>query len=160
MIVSSPGLRRSYPSYACSPYWIWFKELGYERLDITQWDDGEWAILEWYQTPVIPAETKWNYVLTGLRNIAITPGFVTKYIHQLDLHRKEVWNAAERKSAEADQRHATMEQHAEDTANAAFKVIRNNPELMERVAENGLAEIDPRKLLRNIPSHQLIGLKS
>lgn len=169
MIVSNPGFRSWYPSIGgerwdgqfegCSPFYSWFCDLGYKNLDIRQWSCGEWAIVEYYGSPVVPSLTRWNYVLTGLKNIIPTPGFVTKYVKQLDLHRKEVWEAAEAKSRKEDERHAALERHAEDTANAAFKVIRNNPDLMERVAENGLAEIDPSKLVKNIPRHQLIGLK-
>jgi hypothetical protein len=169
VIVSNPGLYSWYPSIGperwngsfegCGRKYIWCVELGYPNIDVQQWKDGEQAIIEFYNSPNIPSLTRWNFVLTGLRNIEITPGFLTRYIHQLDLHRKEVWEAAEAKSREADERHATLEKHAEDTANAAFKVLRGNDDLMQRVAKNGISEIDPNKIRSNIPRHQLIGHK-
>lgn len=157
----------------CGPYWCWFVELGYPNLDIFEHNmlyqlseneflhgpSGAWSIIEYYNSPVIPSLTRWNFVLSDIRNVVPTKGFVEKYVQGLDLHRKAVWDAAEAKSKEADDRHADLEKHAEDTAEAAFTSIRQNPDLMERIAKNGLCEIDPRKLIKHVPSHQLIGHK-
>lgn len=143
----------------CSPWYVWFVEMGYPRLDIRTFEDGEWALIEYYTSPGIPHLTKWNYVLTHIRNVPITKGFVEKYVKSLDLHRKEVWDAAEAKSKEAEERHAALENHAQDTANKAFEVIRKNEGLVERIAKNGLREIDPRVLQTHVPSHQFIGYK-
>ncbi len=160
MIRTDPGLWSWYPSSMCSPWYCWFVDLGYDRLDIKKWEDGEFALIEYYRTPIIPSLTQWNYVLTGIRNVELTPGFVEKYVRQLDLHRKEVWAQQERDAVAADERHKTMERHAEDTAEAAFQTIRNTPTLVERIAKNGFQEMNLEKIHSNIPSHQLIGHKA
>lgn len=166
MIVSSPGLKSYYPSYGdqesdgsfngCSPYYCWFVEMGYDRLDIIRWPDGEWAIIELYRSPVVPSMTPWNYVLQGLKNILITPSFIEKYVHQLDLHRKEVWDIAEAKSRKVEEEHAAVERHAEDTAERATKAIMSNPALVERVAREGIKAIDFAEIRKHIPRHQMV----
>ncbi len=168
MIVSRPGFYSCYPSIGnerwqgqfegCSPYHIWFREMGYPNLDIREFDDGEWAIVEYYSSPTIPSMTRWNYVLHGIRNTLITPGFVTKYVHQLDLHRKEVWAAAEAKEKAQDEEKARLDAHAQDTAERAKNIIMQTPALVERIAEKGLQEMNLENIVKNIPRHQKNGL--
>lgn len=169
-IVSRPGFKSWYPSIGnerwegqfegCSPYYVWFCELSYPNLDIREWDDGEWAIIEYYNSPVVPSLTRWNYVLQGLKNILITPGFITKYVHQLDLHRKEVWDALDAKEKAQDEEKARVEAHAQDTAEKAKNAIMQNPGLVERIAKNGLQEMNLENIAKHIPRHQLISHKS
>lgn len=156
MIYSNPGTKAWYPSYCCSPWYCWFVELGYPRLDINQYPDGEFEIIEYYSTPIIPPLTKWNQVLYGIRNTEISRGFVTKYIHQLDLHRKQVWDEAEARTRAMEDEKDGLERHAQDTAERAFQAIRGNADLMERVAKNGMSEINPENIWRHIPRHQKI----
>jgi hypothetical protein len=169
VIYSDPGLKSWYPSIGhqrwdghfegCGPWYSWMVELGYPNLDIQKWNDGEWAIIEFYQAPIIPAETRWNFVLQGLKNILITPGFVERYVHGLDLHRKEVWQALDAKEKDQDEEKARLDKHAEDTAERAKNVIMGNEALMERIVKKGLKEMDLDKIAKNIPRHQLIGHK-
>ncbi len=166
-IVSNPGFRSWYPSIGterwqgpfqgCSPYFVWFVEMGYPNLDIREWDDGEWALVEYYSSPNIPALTRWNYVLTGLRNIIPSPGFVTKYVLQLDLQRKAVWDLAEAKTRAMDEEKERLETHAQDTATRATAAIMQNPGLVERIAKEGVKAIDFAEIRKHIPREQLIG---
>jgi hypothetical protein len=166
-IVSNPGFYDWYPSKGgsrwqgqfegCSPYYIWFKELGYEQLDIREFDDGEWAIIEYYNSPVIPSLTRWNYVLQGLRNILITPGFITKYVKQLDLRQNEYWDQCEAKTKAMETEKDRLEAHAQDTAERAKNAIIQNPELVERIAKKGMNEISLSNIVKHIPRNKLIG---
>lgn len=159
MIVSQPGIYGWYPSSMCSKYYIWFVELGYENLDILEHQDGSWSIIEYYHTPLIPAEARWNYVLMDIRNTIPTPGFVTKYVHQLDLRRKEAWDIAEAKTRAMEEEKVRLNEHAEDTAERAKNIIMQTPALLERIAEKGLREMDLDKIIKHIPRHQLNGHK-
>ncbi len=167
MIYSSPGSKNWYPSIGprywdghfegCGQWHSWCVELGYPNLDIQQWADGEWAIIELYNSPVLPSQTRWNFVLQGLRNIEISPGFVTKYAQQLDLHRQEVWDALDAKEKAQDEEKASLDRHAEDTAEKAKNIIMQTPTLVERIAKGGMSEINFKNIVKNIPRHQLIG---
>lgn len=169
MIVSNPGLYSWYPSIGterwegayqgCSPYYVWFCELGYWNLDIREWDDGEWALVEYYHTPTVPSMTRWNYVLQGMRNIIPSPGFVTKYVSALDLRKKEVWDALDARDRAQDDEKARIDTHAQDTAERAKNVIMQTPTLVERIGKNGLQEMNLDKIVKHIPSQQLIGYK-
>ncbi len=164
MIRTNPGLYPWYPSIGterwegqfegCSPFYTWFCDLGYWNLDIRQWDDSEWAIVEYYHTPLVPSMTRWNYVLQGMRNILITPGFVTKYVNALDLRKKEVWDALDAKDRAQDEEKAKLDQHAQDTAERAKNLIMQTPTLVERIAKNGLQEMNLDKIIKHIPSQQ------
>ncbi len=153
MIYSEPGDYSWYPSTMVSPWYVWFVELGYPNLDILKYEDGEWAIIEYYNSPSMPCMTKWNHVLYGLKNIEITKGFVTKYVRQLDLQRKQVWDDAEAKTTAAGKEREMLEQHAQDTAERAKNIIMGNDDLLQRVAKNGMGEIDPKAIFRHIPNH-------
>jgi hypothetical protein len=156
MIHSSPGVRsHNYISYVQSPWHIWFQELGYPQLDINRFPDGEWSVIEYYNAPIIPAETRWCTVLSGMRNIEISVGFIEKYVLDLDSTKKAVWEREEKKTQAVLAEAAAREQHAERMAEAAKQAIVRNPDLMERIAENGLQEMDLTRIARHIPRHRL-----
>lgn len=165
----NPGSKSWYPNNGpwnwdgsfegCGPWYSWLCELGYPNLDIQQFKDGEWAIIEFYNSPAIPSLTRWNYVLHTLRNIEISPGFVTRYIHQLDLRREETWDALDAKEKAQDEEKAALDKHAEDTAERAKNVIMQTPTLVERIGKGGLKQMDLDKIAKHIPRHQLIGHK-
>lgn len=169
MIYSEPGSKSWYPNNGprywdghfegCGRWYAWCVELGYPNIDIQQWKDHEWAIIEFYNSPTIPSQTRWNFVLHGMRNIEVSAGFVTKYIHQLDLHKKEVWDALDAKEKAQDEEKARIAAHAEDTAERAKNIIMQTPSLVERIAKHGIKEIDLDKVLDHIPRSQLIGHK-
>ncbi len=156
MIVSSPGIRsEGYISYFQSPWHVWFRELGYPQLDINQYPDGEWSIIEYYNTPIIPSLTRWATVLHGMRNIEISVGFIEKYVLDLDSTKKAVWDREEKKTQRVIQEDRERHEHAERMSEAAKEAIVRNPALMERIAKNGIQEMDLTKIVKHIPRHKL-----
>lgn len=151
----SPGFHRDYPSKMVSDYYCWFKDMGYPELDLVRYPDGEWAIIQYMQTPLIPCMTKWNFVLKGIRNTEITHDFVKKYAEQLDIEKRTVWEEQDKLDRIAREETAYEERRSEDMANQWLKGIRNNDALMERIARNGLRELDPRRMLNHIPRYRL-----
>lgn len=170
MILTEPGIYDWYPSKGsarwdggfdgCGPWYTWCCELGYPNIDVQQWGDGEFAIIEFYHTPLIPAETRWNYVLQGMKNILITPSFIERYVRSLDLHRKEVWDSLNAKEKAQDEEKEKLDAHAQDTAERAKNIIIQTPTLVERIAKKGLKQMDLDKIRENIPTQQLIGHKT
>lgn len=159
MILSNPGTRSWYPSSICGPYHVWFCELGYPNLDIFEHQDGSWSIVEYYHTPMLPSEARWNYVLSGIKNTIPTAGFVKKYVHELDLRRREIWDEYAEKERLQDEEKARLDAHADDTATRAKDIIMQTPSLIERIGKNGLKEINLDKIVKHIPRHQFIGHK-
>lgn len=165
-IKTEPGVYDWYPSKGmstwdgqfegCSPYYTWFVELGYWNLDIRKWTDGEWAIVEYYRTPVVPSLTPWNYVLKDMRNVAISKSFVEHWVNQLDLRKKAVWDEMDAKEKAQDEEKAMIDEHAQDTAERAKNIIMQTPTLIERISKNGLQEMNLDKIVKHIPSNQLI----
>lgn len=156
MIHSEPGIRSAgYISYIQSPWHVWFRELGYPLLDIQLFHDGEWEICQYLRSPVIPSLTPVQSVLSGLRNIEISKGFVEKYVESLDVTKRAFWEREEAKSAQVEKDAVAKEVHAEEFATAATAAIVQNPDLMDRIARKGLAEMDITKIASNIPRSRL-----
>lgn len=156
MIHSTPGVRSwNYISYFQSPWHIWFQELGYPQLDVNKFEDGEWSIIEYYKVPLVPSMTPWCTVLSGMRNIEISVGFIEKYVLDLDSTKKAVWDREEKKTQRILKEAEAREQHAERMSDAATLAITRNPALMERIAKNGLQEMDLTKIVQHIPRHRL-----
>lgn len=143
----------NYVSYMVSPYNAWFRELGYPELDIQEYDDGEFAIIQYHRSPVVPALTPWSHVLTKLRHIEKSLDFCKRYSSQLDLEKRHVWDEQDKLERRAREDMRTEDEYAEDWANRAFKVIKGNPALYERIAKNGLKEMGLRRISRNIANH-------
>jgi hypothetical protein len=146
-------------SYANSDYYKWFVELGYPQLDIVVFEDGEWAIREFYNCPIIPSMTQWKYILQGMRHIEITKSFVEKWCRKLDLTRREIWDAEEAKTAAVELEHAKVEEHRQEFASEALKLIKKNEDLVERVAKNGIQEINLENIVKHVPASKLRGHK-
>lgn len=129
--------------------------MGYKELDLRRYEDGEYAIIQYLNTPIIPSLTRWNFVLKGIRNTEITYDFCKKYAEQLDLEKHTVWE----EDAKAMRRHREQtefeERRANDMADQWLKGIVNNPDLMERIAKNGFKELDPRRMMNQIPRYRL-----
>lgn len=151
----SPGLYNDRPSSMVSPYWAWTKDMGYPELDIIRYDDGEWAIIEYLKSPIIPSLTRWNFVLTKLRNQEITYDFIKAYADQHCLEKHWVWDEQKRKEEEALRHEEKQEARAEDFVKRAHHVISNNPGLMDRISRNGAAELSLKSLWRQIPRQRL-----
>jgi len=144
----------SHPEYVWSKWHHWFVDMGYPLLDINRYQDGEWGIIQWLKYPVIPAFTECRSVLSGLKNVDITRGFVEKFTKSLDVQRGEFWANQEARSKAVEDEHARGERHAEEITDAATGAIMNNPDLCERIMENGLEEIHPLKIAKHIPSYK------
>lgn len=147
-----PGFYNScYISYMQSPYHVWFVTLGYPELDILQYDDGEWHIIQYYNSPVVPSMTQWQSVLGPMRNVEISFGFCAKYIKNLDLSMKAFWDREEGKTKEMLDEHEALENHKMDMVERASQAFLRNPHLMERIARNGIEEMDLRSIEKHLP---------
>lgn len=151
----NPGFYRDYPSKMVSDYYCWFKDLGYPELDVIRYPDGEWAIIQYMQTPVIPSLTRWNFVLKGLRNVELTHAFCESWVQQLDIEKRTVWEEQEKLERRMREESEYEERRANDRADAFVKGIRGNDALLERIARNGLRELNPRRMLNHISRHKL-----
>lgn len=139
-------IARDYPFlYVDSPmvsrHYIIFCELGYPQLDINEWDDGEWAILQYWNAPLIPTMTKFNHVLTGLKNIEKSRSFIKEYIEIIDTTRHAFWHIEEEKTKAVEDETERKEQYIEQTAERKMEILRRCPTLMERIHKFGLKEI-------------------
>lgn len=154
MPFSSPRVTaKNYVSYFVSPFHVWCREAGYPELDVVTFDDGEWELIQYHRSPVVPALTPWTTVLTKMRHVEISPWIIQKWAMNLDLERKHVWDELERNEKEAALEQQRTERHSEDIAERQFRSIRQNPALMERIARNGLREIGLMQMARHIPRH-------
>lgn len=150
-----PGHYADYPSKMVSKYYCWCKDQGYPELDVVQYPDGEWALIQYMQTPIIPSLTKWNFVLKGIRNTEINPEFIRKFADQLNIEKHTVWEEQAKCERLAHEQELYEERRVQDRADQWMKGIRNNDALMERIAKNGLRELDPRRILNHIPRYRL-----
>jgi hypothetical protein len=138
-----------------SKYHPWFVEMGYPQLDINEYPDGEWEIIEYQNAPIIPSLTRYKAILSGLRNIEPTKGFVAKYIAQIDPQRKAFWDRERARTKLAEHEAELKEKHADELSTRATKAIMANPDLMDRIARNGLQEMDLDKIRQHVPTQKL-----
>jgi hypothetical protein len=151
----SPGLRTwNYISTAQSPWHVWFQQMGYPQLDLTRYEDGEWCVIEYQHTPLIPAECKYKTVLSGLRNIEISYSFLERYLDEMNPMSTRFWENLERHERLQDAEYDTVEKNAEDRAIRASRFVIQNPDLMERIAKNGMKEMDILKIRKHIPNYK------
>lgn len=143
----------NYQSYLVTPYNSWFRALGYPLLDVRRYEDGEWAIIQYLRSPVVPAVTPWNHVLTGLRHVDLSLSVCEKYANQLDVEKRHVWAEQERFEAEAIAEAERSERHTQMIAEKQHEAIVNNPGLMNRIARNGLHEINLFNIAKHAPLH-------
>lgn len=141
-------------SYACSRFYKWFVELGYPRLDIIEFGDGEFAIREFETIPIMPAHTSWKYVLQGMRNIEISFPFVKRYVNQIDTMKAEKWAIEDAKSKEVYAEQERLENHREFIATEQTKLVMKNDAIKERIAKNGMSELKPVNILKNLSPAQ------
>lgn len=163
-----PNLRSTLPEAYRSPWYGWFVDMGYPNLDILKegcswWRDcpetGTWHLIEFHRSPVIPALTNWTYVLQDIKNVEISRSFVEKFVHSLDLRRKQVWDEHDAKSKRLKDEQDRLERHREATAEEALKIIKKNDGLMDRIHRYGMHEMAPHVIWRHVPRHLKIGSK-
>ncbi len=146
-----PGHYSWYPSAAVSPWYCWFVEMHYPQLDIHRYEDGEWEIIQYLNSPIIPSLTHWQQVLGPMRNVEISYGFCEKYVRKIDITKKEFWDREEKKTKEMLAEHESLDAHKEEAVNHAYKGIMKNDGLVQRIAKNGISEIDLTTLARRVP---------
>lgn len=139
------------PSYICSEYYKWCCELGYPELDVLRYEDGSWYLIQYYNAPVVPALTKWQVVLGPMKHIEITKAFIARQAEALDITKKSFWEREEEKTRQVEEEHAYVERHKEDSVARAHQAITRNPALMDRIARNGIHEMDIPSISRHVP---------
>jgi hypothetical protein len=137
-----------------SKYHHIFVDLGVPQLDVRRWDDGSWAIREFHRSPVVPSLTPWKYVLTGLKNIEISEGFIRKYLWQIDPRTKAFWQKDDDERKEEEGRRAYYENEKAERILQLGKQLAKNEGLMERAARIGPAAFDLENIGRKIYADQ------
>lgn len=145
----------NYVSYFFGRYHAWFLDLGYPLLDAVVHDDGEWGILQTFTQPIIPAETRWEWIVRPQRRYQLTFGTCKQMTDQIDLEKRHVWDEMERRAREDAEDFAAEDRHMVDTKTRMEDVLRQNPALMQRLARNGSKEISPLSVLKHVPRHAL-----
>ena len=146
-------------SYMCSEYHHIFVGLGVPQLDIKRFEDGEFAIREFYRSPVVPSLTPWKYVLTKLRNVEISEGFIRKYLWQIDPRTKAFWEKDEAERVERESTRAYYENEKAERIMQLGKELSKNEDLMERARRIGPAAFDLENIGRKIHAERPWKLK-
>lgn len=152
----NPGIYSwNYVSYMQSKYHVWFCEMGYPELDILEYPDGEKWVFQYYRSPVIPCITQWQAVLGPLRNVDLTYSMMEKYANMLDITKRSFWDRENTASQRSEQEWEAVERHREDMVERASQAFLRNPDLMDRIAKNGLYEMELGRIARHVPTHEL-----
>lgn len=139
----------------------WCCEMGFPNVDVVdhRWDDGKWDLVEYYNAPLIPALTQWNYILIGIAE-PLEKTVIQKFLKGLDIHQKAFWAQQEAEEKEYERKKKAEQEAQDDAATRATALITGNENLMNRIAKNGLQEaLDPVNILKHIPRSSLNGLK-
>ena len=150
-----PGYDRSMPSTMVSRWHRCFVAMGYPELDLVEYPDGEKAIIQYFNRPIIPSLTRWGYVLTGIRNTNVDYYWLKEQADLLNLHGKKVWDDQDASEKEAHRQTLEEDRRSEDFATRMLSLVKRNDDWMQRIAKNGLKELDPMRLLNNIPRYRL-----
>lgn len=151
--------KRTGASSFLSEWYPMFVEMGYPQLDIKRWEDGEWAIRELLRSPVVPSLTPWKYVLTGLKNVEISEGFIRRYLWQIDPRTKAFWEKDENERVTEDKRRAYYENEKAERIMQLGKELSKNEDLMERARRIGPAAFDLENIGRQIHAERPWKLK-
>lgn len=136
----TPGYDRNTVSFMVSPWHRVLVALGYEELDVRQYPDGEICLIQYLNKPIIPSLTRWQPVLQGVRNVEISVGWLKHWAERLDLTKRGVWDKLDQEDKENLRLIKEKDRRAEDFANRMTDGIMRNPDLVERIARNGLKE--------------------
>ncbi len=158
------GAATSYNSFV-SKYHPWFVEMGYPQLDVRfihsydpkfpkVWghETGEWAIIEMLNSPHIPHLTQWRDVMTGLRHMEINKGTLKWLAESIDIKKQAIWERELNKSLAVEAEHEAVRKHRDETVDRITAAYTKNEAVMERIAKNGLWEMDPKAIMRHIPN--------
>ncbi len=159
-----PAYYADYPSKMCSKYYCWTKDMGYPELDVRQFPDGSWQLIQYLNTPIIPSLTRFQPVLMGIRNVEISPSFIKHHADRLNLEKGAVWAEQKKSEQKAMDDVAYEERRAIDFSENMMKGLKRSPALLERIRRNGLKELDLRRQVqyldvRDLPENQRRDIK-
>ena len=143
-----------YPSSVVSKYFCWFVLMGYPECDIYEEDDGTWFIIQFLNAPIIPHLTRWQMVLGPMRNVEKSYAFCEKYLRECDMNKRAFWDREEAKTKAVNDEHEALDRHKEEFVNHAYKAITKNEGLVQRIAKNGISEIDLTTLAKRVPKSE------
>lgn len=152
----------SYFSFV-SPYYRLFCDIGYPQLDLrftrvttdektgAGFETGEWNIYQMLHVPHFPSTALWKDVLTGIRNVEINRSNLKRLCDMVDPTKPQVWEREIKKTLAIEAEAEATERHRDDISTRMTAAITQNPDLVERIARNGIHEIDPAMIMRHIP---------
>ena len=132
-----------------------FVEAGYPDCDAVFHEDGSWSIRQYHSAPVIPSLTKWSWVLTDIRHSEISVGFIKRYLDKLSPTRGEFFADQEKATEEVTAEAEALEIHQAEMVSKAKAVVLKNEALVDRIAKNGIGEMDLENIAKHIPSGKL-----
>lgn len=144
----------NYCSYMVSGWNRTFADWGYPELDVVVQESGEWGIISYLRSPVLPAHTPWSWVVVPSAKYELNPWTVKRYVEQCDIEKRYVWDQMEEREKHDAAEMRREELHMTDMQRRMYQSITQNPDLMNRIAKNGLGEIGLRALSRNIPNQK------
>ncbi len=148
------NLTTYYDTYICSDWHRMFCKMGNPQLDIKLFRDGEWAIREFYRSPVVPAQTPWKYVLTGLKNIEISESFIKRYLWQIDPTNRGFWERQQQLTNDQNAQRDRAESDKIDRHMQIGKELSKNDSLIRDAKIMGPAAFDLERIGRKIYKHQ------
>lgn len=137
-------------SAAVGPYYEICCDLGYPQCDIVKYPDGEWAVIAYENAPLCPSLTGFRVISSGIRHKEITHGLVGKLILESDPMKQRLWEREEANSRRIADEHEAAQKHREDVMGEAAKVMLRTDTLMQRVAKNGIGELDMGTMMDRI----------
>jgi len=142
-------------SAAVGPYYDICCDLGYPQCDIVKYPDGEWAVIFYENAPLVPSMTQYRVISSGIRHKEISHSLVSKLILESDPMRQRLWERERLKTKQIESDHKAREEHRDATLNEAVAVMTKNDDLMQRVAKNGMGEVDLSAIAQNIDPAKL-----
>lgn len=133
-----------------SEHYPMMRRIGYPQLDIKQFWDGEWAIKEYINPPLIPSLTKWKYILTGLQNVPISESFVLNQVKSLDPQYSEFWIREIEKEMAVEANNKSVEKNRRQSAEKTIEALLKNDALKQRIAKYGIMEMTPERIAYRI----------
>lgn len=139
-----------------SQYHKWFKDMGYPELDIVEYDDGEWCIIQFLTSTVIPSQCQWQVVLGPMRNIEPTYSICWQFANRLDMNKRFFWDLEDLRQKQHLLDVEAKDRHVEDLAERASFIVTHTPTMMDRIAKTGdLGETLLHKLACHVPLQEL-----
>ncbi len=134
-----------------SKYHPWLVEMGYPRLDVNEYEDGSWEIIECLDGGYVPSVAKYNTVLLNIIHREPTYYTIQSLVRALDITRQEYWDHELEKSKAVEDEALYVERARTQLVSDTMKHIVGNEGLKERIARRGVSALDLRDLARHIP---------